>query len=61
MSVDSRPSGDSNANLDAPMPGTRVGTAAAAGLIVLHDDADYTVAARHLPDVAARQVVDSDQ
>jgi len=34
------------------------GTAAASGLIVLHDDGDYELAARHLPDVAARRVVD---
>ena len=31
--------------------------AASAGLVVLHDDADYTLAARHLPDVRARRVV----
>lgn len=33
------------------------GTAAVNGLIVLHDDADYDLAARHLPDVDARRVV----
>ncbi len=33
------------------------GTAAAKGLIVLHDDADYETAERHLPDVRARRVV----
>lgn len=32
------------------------GTAAAGGLVVLHDDADYELAARHLPDVTARRV-----
>lgn len=34
------------------------GTAAASGLTVLHDDGDYDVAARQLPDVAARRVID---
>ena len=33
------------------------GTAAARGLVVLHDDADYELAARHLPEVSARRVV----
>jgi predicted nucleic acid-binding protein len=33
------------------------GTAAARGLVVLHDDADYELAERHLPDVRARRVV----
>lgn len=33
------------------------GTAATNGLVVLHDDADYELAARHLPDVTARRVV----
>ena len=33
------------------------GTSAAAGLVVLHDDADYEFAARHLPDVQTRRVV----
>ncbi|MEI6251666.1 MAG: VapC toxin family PIN domain ribonuclease [Mycobacteriaceae bacterium] len=33
------------------------GTAAAKGLVILHDDADYELAARHLPEVAARRVV----
>jgi hypothetical protein len=28
-------------------------------LVVLHDDADYELAARHLPDVEARRVVDA--
>ena len=36
------------------------GTAAAMGLVVLHDDADYELAARHLPDVRARRVVSAD-
>lgn len=36
------------------------GTAADKGLVVLHDDADYELAARHLPDVAARRVVSPD-
>jgi predicted nucleic acid-binding protein len=34
------------------------GTAAVNGLVVLHDDADYEMAARHLPDVDARRVVE---
>lgn len=34
-------------------------TAAARGLVVLHDDADYELAASHLPDVSARRVVDA--
>jgi predicted nucleic acid-binding protein len=33
------------------------GTAAVAGLVVLHDDADYELAARHLPDLETRRVV----
>ena len=33
------------------------GTAAAKGLVVLHDDLDYELAARHLPEVAARRIV----
>jgi predicted nucleic acid-binding protein len=33
------------------------GTAAGAGLVVLHDDADYELAARHLPDLETRRVV----
>jgi predicted nucleic acid-binding protein len=37
------------------------GTAAASGLVVLHDDADYELAERHLPDVRARRVVSADQ
>lgn len=37
------------------------GTAAAKGLVVLHDDADYEPAARHLPDVAVRRVVSADR
>ncbi|WP_234812234.1 VapC toxin family PIN domain ribonuclease [Mycolicibacter longobardus] len=37
------------------------GTAAANGLIVLHDDGDYELAAQHLPDVTARRVVDIDE
>jgi predicted nucleic acid-binding protein len=35
------------------------GTAAARGLVVLHDDADYELAGRHLPDVRARRVVNA--
>lgn len=34
-------------------------TAALKGLAVLHDDADYEFAARHLPDVAARRVIEA--
>ena len=34
-------------------------TAAATGLVVLHDDADYELAARHLPDVQPRRVVNA--
>lgn len=37
------------------------GTAAARGLVVLHDDADYELAERHLPDVRARRVVSADR
>ncbi len=37
------------------------GTAAARGLVVLHDDADYELAQRHLPDVRARRVLSADQ
>jgi predicted nucleic acid-binding protein len=37
------------------------GTAAARGLMVLHDDADYELAERHLPDVRARRVIRADQ
>ena len=33
------------------------GTAAAKGLAVLHDDAAYDLAARHLPDVQTRRLV----
>ncbi|RWA15140.1 PIN domain-containing protein [Mycolicibacterium brumae] len=33
-------------------------TAATQGLVVLHDDADYELAARHLPDVRAQRIVD---
>jgi predicted nucleic acid-binding protein len=33
------------------------GTAAAKGLVVLHDDADYELAERHLPDMTAQRVV----
>jgi len=36
------------------------GTAVARGLAILHDDADYELAARHLPDVRARRVVGAD-
>lgn len=35
------------------------GTAAAHGLVILHDDADYELAAGHLPDVTARRIVES--
>ena len=35
------------------------GTAAAKGLVVLHDDADYELAALHLPDVKTRRVVNA--
>jgi predicted nucleic acid-binding protein len=37
------------------------GTAAATGLVVLHDDADYELAERHLPDIRARRIVRADQ
>jgi predicted nucleic acid-binding protein len=37
------------------------GTAAAKGLVVLHDDADYELAERHLPDVRAQRVVRANQ
>ena len=37
------------------------GTAAASGLVVVHDDADYELAERHLPDVRTRRVVSPDQ
>lgn len=33
------------------------GTATLTGLVVLHDDADYEIAARHIPDVQVRRVV----
>jgi predicted nucleic acid-binding protein len=36
------------------------GAAAARSLVVLHDDADYELAERHLPDVRARRVVSAD-
>jgi predicted nucleic acid-binding protein len=36
------------------------GTAAAKGLVVLHDDADYELAERHLPDLRARRVIGAD-
>lgn len=35
------------------------GTAAAKGLVVLHDDTDYELAERHLPDVSARRIVNA--
>jgi predicted nucleic acid-binding protein len=35
------------------------GTAADRGLVVLHDDADYELAERHLPDVSAQRVATS--
>ncbi|MFN8032302.1 MAG: VapC toxin family PIN domain ribonuclease [Mycobacterium sp.] len=34
------------------------GTAAINGLVVLHDDADFELAARHLPDVEARRIAE---
>ncbi len=37
------------------------GTAAAEGLVVLHDEAGYELAERHLPDVTVRRVVNADQ
>jgi predicted nucleic acid-binding protein len=37
------------------------GTAAARGLVVLHDDADYDLAERHLPDVTVRRVAAVDR
>ena len=37
------------------------GTAAARGLVVLHDGADYELAVRYLPEVNARRVVRADQ
>lgn len=37
------------------------GTAAAKGPVVLHDDVDYELAERYLPDVRARRVVSADQ
>jgi predicted nucleic acid-binding protein len=36
------------------------GTAAAAGLVVLHDDADYELAERHLPAVTTRRILGDD-
>lgn len=36
-------------------------TAAVRGLVVLHDDADYELAERHLPDVTTRRVVGADR
>lgn len=36
------------------------GTAAATGLVVLHDAADYELVEPHLPDVSARRVVSGD-
>jgi predicted nucleic acid-binding protein len=36
-------------------------TAASKGLVVLHDDADYELAERHLPDVRGRRVVPATQ
>lgn len=32
-------------------------TAAARGLVILHDDADYELARQHLPDISARRVI----
>lgn len=37
------------------------GTAAPRDLLILHHDADYELAARHLPDVKARHIVSADQ
>ncbi len=37
------------------------GTAAVKGLVILHDDADYELAERHLPDVRALRVVRAGQ
>jgi predicted nucleic acid-binding protein len=37
------------------------GTAAVKGLEVLHDDADYELAVRYLPEVKARRVVNADR
>jgi predicted nucleic acid-binding protein len=37
------------------------GAAAAKGLAVLHDDADYELAERHLPEIRARRVLSADQ
>ena len=37
------------------------GTAATKGLVVVHDDADYELAERYLPDVRGRRVVSGDQ
>lgn len=37
------------------------GTAAAQGLVVLHDDADYELAERHLPDIRTQRVVRAEQ
>jgi hypothetical protein len=36
------------------------GTAAAKGLVVLHDDADYELAESHLPDLRALRIVGAD-
>jgi predicted nucleic acid-binding protein len=36
-------------------------TATAKGLVVLHDDADYELAERHLPDVRTQRVVSADR
>jgi hypothetical protein len=36
-------------------------TAAAKGLVVLHDDADYELAERYLPDVRVQRVVRANQ
>ena len=33
------------------------GTAALSGLVVLHDDADYELAQRHLPDVRSQRIL----
>jgi predicted nucleic acid-binding protein len=37
------------------------GTAAANGLVILHDDADYQFAERHLPNVRTQRVVRAEQ
>ena len=36
------------------------GTAAASGLVILHDNGDYELAQRHMPEVRARRVVSAE-